>query len=311
MILTVTMNPAVDIIYEVEDFRANKVFRPVNMMTCAGGKGINVARVIRELIGEVSATGFIGGSNGLYIERELKREGINNKFYYIQDNTRTSIHIIDQKNDTTTAVLESGPCIEEREIKGFLKKFEEMIQDCKVIIASGSLPAGLPDNFYQVLIDISRKKNVYFLLDTSSSYLKNGINSGPYMVKPNEDEVKQLFDVKEGKITDYIPVLNEFREKGIDLPVITLGKYGCITLIENEVYQFIPPEVKAKNPVGSGDAFMGGCGAGIYKDLDPMETIKLALACGTANSLFLKNGIITKERVNEIKRKIKIRKCGE
>ncbi|MFW5889552.1 MAG: 1-phosphofructokinase family hexose kinase [Bacillota bacterium] len=308
MILTVTMNPAVDKVYKVDDIKINNVYRPKNMIATAGGKGLNVARVVKELTGKVSATGLMGGSNAEFIKKELNKEGIINKFVEIKGNTRTCINIMDQKNNTSTEILEPGPYIEKEEINLFLKTFKNIINEYKIIIASGSLPKGLPDDFYQKIIEISKENEKIFLLDSSGDYLINGINSNPYMIKPNEDEVEHLFKHKNNKIESYSSILLKLKHQGIKLPVITLGEFGCISLIGNEIYQLIPPSVEVKNSVGSGDAFMGGCGVGLDNGLNPMESLKLGLACGTANTQFLKTGKISNEKVKKIKSKIKIKK---
>ncbi|KXS40137.1 MAG: tagatose 6-phosphate kinase [Candidatus Frackibacter sp. T328-2] len=308
MILTVTMNPAVDKVYKVNDIKINNVYRPKNMIATAGGKGLNVARVVKELTGKVSATGLMGGSNAEFIKNELEKEGITNKFVDIKGNTRTCINIMDQKNNTSTEILEPGPYIKNEEINTFLTFFENIINEYNIIIASGSLPKGLTDDFYQKIIEISKKNEKIFLLDSSGDYLLNGISSKPYMIKPNEDEVEHLFEHENKKIESYASVLIKLQNQGIKLPVITLGEFGCICLIENEIYQLIPPSVEVKNSVGSGDAFMGGCGVGLDNGLSSMESLKLGLACGTANTQFLKTGKISNEKVNKIKNKIKVKK---
>ncbi|MFO7294524.1 MAG: 1-phosphofructokinase family hexose kinase [Clostridia bacterium] len=298
MILTVTMNPAIDKVYAIDDFHVHGVFRPKAMTATAGGKGLNVARVARILGQQVMATGLIGGAAGQFIHDQLHNIGIIDNFVPIKGETRICINIMDEKNNTSTEILEPGPVVSEDEYKAFLERFEEMVAQCDVVTASGSLPRGIPADFYRSLIAIAKRKRKIFILDTSGEYLKEGIKEGPFMVKPNQHEFRQVvghdFSTKE----DYVSALKLLKRSGVVFPVLSLGDKGCVAALPNgEVYHFFSPPIKVVNTVGSGDAFVAGCAVALSRAAQPIEVIKLGMACGMANTQFFETGMVSPELV--------------
>lgn len=306
MILTITMNPAIDKVYSVKDFKVNNVFRPDKMTATAGGKGLNVARVAKMMGLKTSVSGLIGGNNANFIEDEIKKEEIVNEFCRINGETRICINILDQKNNTSTEILESGPLISEKELNSFIKKYENIINRCNIISASGSLPRGVPTNFYQNLIDIAKKRGKKFILDTSGEYLKEGIKSAPYLVKPNEDEIETLINKEISSFADYKEILLDFKNIGIELPLITLGKEGAIALINNKFYHYKTPKVNVKNSVGSGDSFIAGIMFALSNGAILIDVVKTAIAFGTANTQFFKTGFVSKEIVDKYLKEIEV-----
>ena len=194
MILAVTMNPAIDKIYFVDGFKLDEVHRPKGIISSAGGKGLNVARVAKIIGEEVAVTGFLGGGNGQFIRKKVKELGLIDRFVEIDDETRICINITDNVNNTTSEVLEPGPIITEEQSGKFLSSFSTMIDDVDIITFSGSLPKGLDSDFYAKLIRICNVKNKKVLLDTSGDAFKYGVLALPYMVKPNEDEIGTVYD---------------------------------------------------------------------------------------------------------------------
>ena len=298
MILSVTMNPSQDKVYIVDDFSVNNIYRTNHYTATAGGKGLNVARVVKELKEDIITTGLLGGMTGTFIKDELKKHKIKNEFVNISGETRTCINITDQKNNTTTEILETGPKIKNSEIKRFIEKYKKLIKKADIITLSGSLPKGLDDDFYYELVVYAKKMEKKVILDTSGQPLKEGIKAKPYMIKPNEDELNNLFDQNIKKLSDYIKALDKIKEMGIKLPVISLGKDGAVAMVENNYYHFKLPQVDVINTVGSGDAFVAGCAIGLQKN-NLIETIKLGIACGTANTMFAKTGKETEQTVNQ------------
>ena len=305
MILSVTMNPSQDKVYIVDDFSVNNIYRTNHYTATAGGKGLNVARVVKELKEDIITTGLLGGMTGTFIKDELKKLKIKNEFVNISGETRTCINITDQKNNTTTEILETGPKIKNSEIKRFIEKYKKLIKKADIITLSGSLPKGLDDDFYYELVVYAKKMDKKVILDTSGQPLKEGIKAKPYMIKPNEDELNNLFDQNIKKLSDYIKALDKIKEMGIKLPVISLGKDGAVAMVENNYYHFKLPQVDVINTVGSGDAFVAGCAIGLQKN-NLIETIKLGIACGTANTMFVKTGKVTVQKVNQFLNKIEV-----
>ncbi|NLY88306.1 MAG: 1-phosphofructokinase family hexose kinase [Firmicutes bacterium] len=210
MILAVTMNPSLDKVYAVDDYTIGKVFRPRAMTATAGGKGLNVARVACLLGEEVIATGFLGGSTGAFIEHEVQKQGIESCFIEIDGETRTCINVVDEKNTTSTEILEPGPEVTPADCANFLHLFDTLLERCTVLTASGSLPRGAPVDFYRSLIKRAGLKGKKFILDTSGGYFTEGIKEKPYMIKPNQDEIQSVEDGVYSKSDDYIRLLLSF-----------------------------------------------------------------------------------------------------
>ena len=194
MILTVTMNPSVDISYPLEEFNLDTVYRVAKVSKTPGGKGLNVTRVLKQLDDEVVATGLIGGALGTDIQKKLSKKGIKNDFFEISGETRNCIAILHEGNQTE--ILEKGPIITKSESENFLKHFEELVknENTKIIAISGSLPDGLETNYYSKMIGICEKYEKPVVLDCSGKalieVLKN--NYKPKVIKPNTEELSQL-----------------------------------------------------------------------------------------------------------------------
>jgi tagatose 6-phosphate kinase len=298
MILAISMNPALDKVYSVDDFQVGKVFRPRAMTATAGGKGLNVARVARQLGEEVMVSGVIGGNVDKFVQKELIKQELDNQFVTIQGESRICINVVDEKNRTFTEILEPGPIVTDEEREKFLTRYTQLLEQCPVVTASGSLPKGLLPDFYAILIRLAKQQGKKFILDTSGDYFMEGMKEMPYMIKPNLDELTFFLGRKPQNADDYIEAVLAFKDQGIEVPIISLGKDGCVAALEDGVYQFTTPDIKVVNTVGSGDSFVAGCAVGICRGLTAKDTIKLGMACATANTQFFKTGWITKDMVN-------------
>ncbi|MFW6278764.1 MAG: 1-phosphofructokinase family hexose kinase [Bacillota bacterium] len=306
MILTITLNPAQDRIYPLKNFRAGELFRSPEVTVNAAGKGVNSARVLSELGKEVQATGFIGGKVGKYITEQLQNKGIMNQFTSISGTTRICIKIADNEQHQTTEILESGPQISDQERENFISRYCSLLDSCSIVTAAGSLPPGLPPDFYRQLGELARKKDTRFLLDTGGETFREGIKARPFMIKPNQDEINDFLDLSEPQKEDYCEALRVFGQKGITLPVISLGAEGSLALINGDVYHFRGPELEVKNVVGSGDAFVAGCAAYLEEGRDFIEVLKMGTACGAANTQFYKTGKVTSDLVDKFLDRVKV-----
>ena len=306
MILTVTANPTIDRVYFVDDFEFGKVHRVENVSRSAGGKGINVARVAKIIGANTSAMGFVGGYTGEFIKSQVKKQGIKELFTSIEGETRTCVNISDNSGKSGE-ILESGPEISEEEKLRFIKEYTENIDEADVICLSGSLPKGLTSDFYKELILIAKKKQKKVIADTSGKVLKEILDSKPYMVKPNDDELCQLMGKEIKTDEDIKQALFYLYDKGIEVPFISLGKDGAAAMTENICYRFFAPEVKVVNTVGSGDSAVAGVATGLDMGYSIKDAIKLGMAAGVANTQFAQTGIVTKELVEEFYRQIIIK----
>lgn len=306
MILTVTLNAAIDKTYTVNNFNINHVHRTTGISALPGGKGINVARILSTLGIETLATGFVGGYSGKFILDELEKQNLNNDFLQIQGESRTCINILDCRNATSTEILENGISISESDQKAFFTKFKNLCQKSKVVVMSGSVPNGLSTDVYRKLTEIANANGAVTILDTNKDYLIEGIKGKPYMIKPNNEELGAAFGIKLNDEKDIEKVIEMCLKDGISTVVVSLGKKGSIVGSEKGFFRVCPPEIKAVNPVGCGDALVAGFAAGFSKGLDIKDTIKLATATATSNALHYGAGMVDKKEVEDFMNGIEI-----
>ncbi|SHK07871.1 1-phosphofructokinase [Paramaledivibacter caminithermalis] len=305
MIATITLNPSLDKRYIIENFKKNGVFRVKEMSETAGGKGLNVAKVVKLLGEPVAVSGLIGGKNGDIIEEKLMNLGITNEFVKIKGETRSCIAIL--SNDLSqTEILEAGPSISQEETERFLKKYDEMIKRTTIICASGSIPQNVPSSVYRELISRAKNNNVKFLLDTSGKALKEGIKALPYLIKPNKDELIELTNVEIKSEKDILNSGIKLVQKGIEVVVISLGGEGCIVFNKDRIYKTLLPKVEVVNPVGSGDSMVAGFAVALEKGYSFKKMIKFASAVGTANAMEHETGKVSKDVVEDLMNKIEI-----
>lgn len=308
MILTVTMNPSVDIRYNLEHLHLHAVNRVANVSKTAGGKGLNVSRVLVQLEEEVAATGFLGGSLGSFIRTQITSLTIKDYFIDSREDTRNCIAII--HDGQQTEVLESGPVISEEEQSEFLEQFHSHVKRAEVITISGSLPKGLDTNFYVKLLEIAQQHQVIVLLDTSGEALKVSLENEvkPYLIKPNEDELADLVGKEIKTHEQVIEALQNPILDGIPWVVVTLGGQGAMIRHENVLYQVQIPAIEVKNPVGSGDSVIAGFAAGIRRKLPDEELIKFGISMGVLNAMQKKTGCIDPEKIEWCTEQIYLKK---
>jgi tagatose 6-phosphate kinase len=300
MILTVTLNPAVDKSYYVDKMTLGEVVRVKECKSTAGGKGINVAKVANLLGEKVIATGFTGGHTGDFINSFLTNAGIKTSFITIESDTRTCINIDDNTNGKQTELLEPGAFISQEKQDEFISHFKELLKECDIIAISGSVPAGIDENYYPKLIELAKKAGRKVILDTSGKLLKAGINACPHIIKPNRDEMIDYIgrDIKTKE--EIIEAATEIRAKGLETVIVSLGKDGAIFVTADGVYQGITPDIKIVNTVACGDSLVAGFATGISRNLPIKEAIKLAMAVSTANALRKETGFFIKEDLDKL-----------
>jgi len=305
MITTITFNPAIDKRYYVNEISLGEVQRVIEVENTAGGKGLNVSRVASLLGEKVTATGLLGGANGDFIAKELIKMGIENKFQSIRGETRTCLAIIDDDKNQTE-LLESGPEISHEEFTSWMTIYRELLNTTDIIVASGSLPKGLSDDIYSIIIKEAKEKGVKFFLDTSGQSLIKALDSTPYFIKPNTDEIKLITNKESNSKEDIIKAIKYLLSKGIEMVTVSLGKGGSITGHGEKLYEAIIPEVQAVNSVGSGDSFTAGMAVAIKRGMTMEDAIKFASACGTANAMEKQTGFIKQENVDSLFQRIQV-----
>lgn len=283
MILTITMNPSIDISYPLEDFKLDTVNRVKNVRKTAGGKGLNVTRILKQLDAEVVASGLIGGFLGEEIKKDLKNNQIAHDFQPISGETRNCIAVL--HDGQQTEILESGPVISKEEAQAFLKHFGRLATKADILSFSGSLPEGLPIDFYSQMLQICQEKPV--VLDCSGEALTEVLKGKvkPRLIKPNTEELAGLLgrristDIEELKAALTDPIFT-----GIEWIVVSMGGDGAFAKHHKKFYRVTIPKIAVVNPVGSGDATVAGLTAAIEKGSSDEDVLKQGNALGMLNA---------------------------
>ncbi|MCE5170931.1 1-phosphofructokinase [Paenibacillus profundus] len=306
MITTVTLNAAIDKTYIIPGFNLNSLHRAEQMNATAGGKGINVARVIRTLGEDVIATGFVAGFNGMAISEKLRQEGIPSDFITVEGESRLCLNVIDPEGGTQTELLEAGPSIPAEAIESMKERIAKLASHSSHVVFSGSLPKGCQLGLYAELITIARGAGAIPVLDTSGEALVEGIAARPYLIKPNEHEVVKLTDGNAEEEDDIKSALLRLAKQGIANVVVSLGERGALSAMDKQLFRVSIPRIDAVNAVGSGDSMVAGLVVADKRALPAEERLKLGAACGTANALMPSAGMVRLEDVEALKQQIQV-----
>lgn len=308
MILTVTLNAAIDKRYVVEEFKVGEVNRVKECAYVPGGKGLNVSKPAAVAGAEVVATGFVGGHAGNYIEASLKDYHVKSAFYHLESESRSCINIWDEKNCVQTEFLEPGFTVTESEFQGFVEEFKELVKKADVVAMSGSVPKGLDGTAYQKLVKVVKDAGKKVILDTSGKLLEMGIEACPTMIKPNIDEIRMLTGKDCNEIDEIIEAAKEIHARGVEVVAVSLGADGSLAVSDEGVFRAIVPRIDAVNTVGCGDSMIAGFALGFAEGLSIEETLRKASAISAAAALREETGYFVMEDMQRLYPQIKIEK---
>ncbi|ATP41665.1 1-phosphofructokinase [Solibacillus sp. R5-41] len=311
MITTVTLNAAIDQVYEMNSFVMGQTNRVMQKFQQGGGKGINVARVIKALDGDVLIGGFIGGLNGEKIKASLQEQRLPTSFIQIEGESRICLTVTNYQTKEMTELLEEGPTIQQHEWKEMLRWVEVQAESSKYLVLSGSLPKGVPSNAYATIIHLLKQKGVRVALDTSGEALKQGIEAIPFAIKPNEDEISQLIGKPVEMQEDLIQAGEKLRDLGIEHVCFSLGEKGALFINSTGNYQVNAPKINVVNTVGSGDAFLAGLILKLSQGASDEEAYKWAVACGSVNAGEKEIAKVQKESVELLLKELQITNIKE
>jgi tagatose 6-phosphate kinase len=306
MILTVTLNVAIDKVYRVEELKPGEVMRVDECKYTAGGKGLNVTKVAKITGAEVLATGFAGGHAGAFVREQLEKKGIPNDFVFVNGETRSCINIIDEKTGKQTEFLEPGFIVTAEDISAFLHKFDLLIEGADVITLSGSVPAGCGDTIYADLIFHANAQGKKVILDSSGRLLAQGIKAQPTMIKPNSDEIAALTGITGTDRRQLGNCAQKLQRSGIAYVVISLGRDGALLACDEGVLQGTTPDIPVVNTVGCGDAMVAAFAVGFERDYSARELLRFALAVSIANALTMETGFYRPEDLHRLLEQCKV-----
>ena len=309
MILTVTANAAIDKRYVTEGFGLGQVNRVKSCAANAGGKGLNVTRVAAIAGEKVTATGFLGGHAGKFIEERIHERGVRSDFVWCEGESRTCINIWDEKNQQQTEFLEPGFTVTEEDCGRLIRKYASLLPKSKVVAISGSVPAGADSSLYRRMVREAREYGKPVLLDTSNQLLADCIAERPTLIKPNIDEIRALTGKPLSSREELLEAAEYFHGQGIEIVVISLGADGSLVSSQEGIFDVKVPRIEAVNTVGCGDSMIAGLAVGISRSLPIQETIRLASAISAANAMRLETGYIVMEDVESLLPKIEIVKA--
>ncbi len=289
MIVTVTMNAALDRILTVPNFQLGRRHRASDKLTLAGGKGVVVARALKRLGVPVVATGLVGGRNGRRILEELAEEAILNDFVRIGDESRTSTAVADPTSGTYTEILEWGPRVEPEELEVLRDKLGYLARGAEMVVLAGSLPRGVDEGLYADLIRELSRRGVPAILDSEGEPLRLGLEAEPFLVSPNQHEAEAIVGQELGEEEDFLGALDHLADLGARNVIVT-HEGGCFALLREERgqhrrYRAIGPRLEAVSPVGAGAVLLAGFIAASLEGATAEEALRKAVAAGAASTL--------------------------
>lgn len=310
-ILAVTMNPSIDVQYPLTHLQIDDVNRVTAVRKTAGGKGLNVARVLRCLDHPLVATGVLGGYFGQYLANQLKNDGIAGDFAQISGETRSCIAIL-HDDGAQTEILEKGPTLDATDAANFLAHYEKLLKKVDLVTISGSLPGGLPTDFYVRMVAMGHAAGVKVFLDASGAALEAALKADdkPDLIKPNDSELSALIgeEVDRKNLPQLAKQLAHPLFNGVSWVVVSLGAAGAFAKHNADYYQAAIPKINVVNPVGSGDSTLAGLAYATDRGATAVDTLRSAMTTGMLNTMEAKTGFVDQAKFAEYFAKVTITK---
>lgn len=299
MIYTVTFNPAIDYIAEVSSIKQEEINRAISEKILAGGKGINVSIVLKNLGIESTAIGFIAGFTGNEIKRQIESYGVNTDFVYLENKfSRINVKLISKTAglvSSETAINGEGPKISDLELEELMQKIDKLKKGDFLVLA-GSVPRKMKDDIYEKICKRIKDKEIKIVADATGKLLVNLLKHRPFLIKPNKEELEEIFEDKIDTNEEIIMYAKKLQEMGAENVLISLGQDGAVLVTNDKNVRYLKaPKGNLVNSVGSGDSMVAGFLAGLLTYDDYEKAFKLGIAAGSA-SAFSEN-LATKEEI--------------
>lgn len=300
MIYTVTFNPSIDYVMFVDDFKIDGLNRAQDTNKFAGGKGINVSRVLKTLGVDSTALGFAGGFPGDFIAQTLKDSDIHTDFVQVDEDTRINVKL---KTGQETEVNAQGPNVTDAQFQSLLNQIKETTDNDTVIVA-GSVPKSIPSDAYAQIAKITKQTGAQLVVDAEKDLVESVLEYQPLFIKPNKDELEVMFNTSVKSDEDVIKYAKQILDKGAQSVIVSLGGDGAIYVDRQQSIKAVNPKGKVINTVGSGDSMVAGMVAGLATGLSVQDAFKQAVASGTATAFDA--DLATKDAIENIKSQVKI-----
>jgi 1-phosphofructokinase family hexose kinase len=303
MIITVTLNAAIDKTLAVPNFRLGRRHRAVEQTAMAGGKGVNVARALKRLGQPVIATGVAGGPTGTRIIEQLTDEAILNDFVRIREESRMSTAVVDPTSGEQTEINERGPTVSEAELELFVDKLLYLAKGAAICVFAGSLPRGVEPGLYADLVEELKKQGVTTVIDSEGDALRLATRAEPNVVTPNELEAEELVGHEFSEDEDRVVAVREIAALGAQEAIMTLES-GCLALVGDEpdrrLYRVALEPREPRSAVGSGDAFLAGYLSCRYSGSPQEDCLRFAVACGSESTQHFGAGVLEPREVQRL-----------
>ncbi len=296
MVYTVTFNPALDYVIDINDIKLGEMNRTTQEIIYCGGKGINVSFVLKALGIDSIALGFIAGFTGKEIEKKVQDSGVATDFISLQNGfSRINVKV---RSDQETELNAQGPIILDNEIEEFYHKLDHL-QDGDTLVLAGSIPSSLPNNMYEKIMEKLQSRQIRIVVDATNELLKNVLPYHPFLIKPNQHELAEMFQVTIHTEDEIILYAKKLRTMGARNVLVSMGAKGAILVDEFDVIHKIGvPSGKQKYSVGAGDSMVAGFLAGFMRTNQYEVALKLGTAAGSATAF--SQGLATKDMIDRL-----------
>jgi 1-phosphofructokinase family hexose kinase len=301
MIYTLTLNPALDLEFRVGRIVLGEIHRSTEARADLGGKGFNVSRALQVLCVDSIAVGFAGGYTGKRLEEGLRNCEVQADLVWIEGETRTNVSIVGSGAADYLKVNDAGPLIGGPDLEKMIQKIGTLTKAGDLWVLSGSLPPGVPVDFYARLIRTVKPKGGQVLLDTSGAALRVGLSEAPDLVKPNCEEAAEINGLPADSIQDALASAAQIAKSGPRRVVISMGGKGAVAVEGEDRWYAHPLSVKPANPVGAGDAMAAGLAAGWVRGESLVDMLRLGAACGASAVAQPGTGIGTREEIEKLR----------
>jgi 1-phosphofructokinase family hexose kinase len=281
-IVTVTMNPAIDLACTVPGFAAGEVNRVTEYQSDAAGKGVNIAGLLRKFGLPVTVTGFLGTENARIFEKRFSELGVADEFVRVEGETRIGIKVLDPESRSTTDINFPGLMPDADHLDRLAETVERLSREAAIVVIAGSLPVGVAPEMVGRLVGVIKEQGAKAVVDTSGPALAGAVGATPWLIKPNDDELAELVGRPMESLDDLAAEARRLNEKGIATVAVSLGARGAVFVEDGRALLSRPPKVEAVSTVGAGDAMIGGLVAGMALGLPLEERVRKATALSAA-----------------------------
>ncbi len=311
MILTVTLNPAIDRIYYVDNFKTHKLHRLMDetqSIMSPGGKGVNIAIALQRMGIPTVAMGIAGGHRGMILAEDIRKEGITTDFIHTANETRTNVSLIDTVNNTLTEINESGKTVDQEDLDMFLENYKKILNDTRLVVIAGAIPPKVPNNIYGELVRLANEKNVKTIVHASPKFLEYAIEAEAFMINPDMRSSHELYGKPLDGIDEFCCAGEDIlkKRKKTEIVLFSHRLENVVAATRDTVYILRPEKLQIKNMLGYGDAVVSGFIYGLENKFSLLEALRFGCAAGLTNVEHIEKLSVDLEKIKSNLPRIKV-----